>query len=46
MLGAGIGLLVGPLLNEDRRRAAGWTLLVVGALSTIPLAMQVFGKRA
>jgi hypothetical protein len=46
MLGAGIGLLVAPWLNEDRRRAAGWTLLLIGALSTIPLAMQVFGKRA
>jgi len=46
MLGAGIGLLIAPSLGEDRRRAVGWTLLLVGALSTLPLAMQVLGKRA
>jgi hypothetical protein len=32
-------------LNQDRRKAAGWTLLLVGAISTIPLALQVLGKR-
>ena len=46
MLGAGIGLLLAPRLKDDRRKAAGWTLLLVGVLSTIPLAMQVFGRRA
>jgi hypothetical protein len=45
MLGAGIGLLVAPRLNQDRRKAVGWTLLLVGAISTIPLALQVLGKR-
>ncbi len=45
MLGAGIGLLVAPRLNQDRRKAAGWTLLLVGAISTIPLALQVLSKR-
>jgi hypothetical protein len=45
MLGAGIGLLLAPRLNQDRRKAAGWTLLLVGAISTIPLALQVLGKR-
>ena len=40
-LGAGIGLLVADRLNDDQRRAAGWTLLAVGALTTIPLAAHV-----
>ncbi len=44
-LGAGLGLLLGGRLNDDQRHAAGWALLVVGALSTIPLAIEVLGKR-
>ena len=40
-LGAGIGLLVADRLNDDQRRAVGWTLLAVGALTTIPLAAEV-----
>ena len=43
-LGAGIALLVGDRLSAEQRRAVGWTLLLVGALSTIPLAIDVFGK--
>ena len=45
VLGAGLGLLVAGRLNDDQRRAAGWALLVVGALSTIPLAINLLGKR-
>jgi hypothetical protein len=44
-LGAGIGLLLAERLNDDQRRAAGWTLLAVGALSTIPLAAGVLGRK-
>jgi hypothetical protein len=40
-LGAGVALLLADRLNPDQRRAAGWTLLLVGALSTIPLAAEV-----
>jgi len=40
-LGAGIGLLLADRLSADQRRAVGWTLLAVGALSTIPLAAEV-----
>jgi hypothetical protein len=43
MLGAGIGLLLADRLDEGRRKAVGWTLLLVGALSTIPLALEVLG---
>jgi hypothetical protein len=45
MLGAGIGLLLSSKLNKDQRRAAGWTLVAVGAITTIPLAMNIFGKK-
>ena len=43
VLGAGLGLLLADRLSADQRRAAGWTLFLVGALSTIPLAFEVFG---
>ena len=44
-LGAGIGLLLADKLNEDHRRGAGLALLAVGVLSTIPLVINVLGKR-
>jgi len=43
--GAGLGLLLSNRLSESQRRAAGWTLLLVGALSTIPLALEVYSHR-
>ena len=43
MLGAGIGLLLSGKLTRDQRRAAGWTLVTVGAVTTIPLVLAVFG---
>ena len=46
MLGAGIGLLAAGKLNDERRRTIGRTLVLVGAISTIPLAWRVFGQRA
>jgi len=44
MLGAGIGLLVANRLSEDQRRIAGRVLLAIGAMTTIPLALQVFRR--
>jgi hypothetical protein len=44
MLGAGIGLLAAGRLNTDQRRTAGFVLLAVGVASTIPLALEVFGR--
>lgn len=41
MLGAGIGLLLADRLSEPQRKAVGWTLLLVGAATTIPLAIDV-----
>ena len=43
-LGAGIGLLLADKLNDNQRRGAGWALLAVGALSTIPIVINVLGK--
>jgi uncharacterized membrane protein YfcA len=45
MLGAGVGLLLADRLPESQRKAVGWTLLAVGALTTIPIAFEVFGSR-
>lgn len=39
MLGAGVALLVADKLGHDQRRAIGWTLAAVGALTTIPIVM-------
>jgi len=41
-LGAGIGLLLAGRLNDDQRKAVGFTLLLVGLVSTIPLGIEVF----
>ncbi len=45
-LGAGIGLLLSGRLNRDQRKAAGLALALVGGLTTIPLALGVFGKKS
>lgn len=44
-LGAGIGLLLSTKLNNDQRKAAGLALTLIGGLTTIPLALNVIGKR-
>lgn len=44
ILGAGLGLLMSNRLTEGQRKAAGWALFLVGAISTIPLAFEVFGR--
>lgn len=41
---AGFALLVADRLSPEQRRAVGWTLLLVGGLTTIPLAAEVLGK--
>jgi hypothetical protein len=43
-LGVGIGLLIADKLTDNERRAAGWALVGVGALTTVPLAMNILGK--
>ena len=41
LAGVGIGLLLGNKLIWSERSKLGWSLLAVGALSTIPLAMRL-----
>ena len=43
-LGVGIGLLLADKLTDHERKGAGWALVAMGALSTVPLAMNVLGK--
>jgi len=43
-LGIGIGLLLADRLTPEQRQAAGWTLIGVGALTTIPLVLEVLGE--
>jgi hypothetical protein len=43
-LGAGLGLLIAGKLSSDARKGAGWPLLAVGALTSIPLVVGVASK--
>jgi hypothetical protein len=43
-LGAGVGLLLADRLSDDQRRAVGWALVGVGVVTTIPIAVQLFGS--
>jgi hypothetical protein len=45
LAGAGIGLLLADRMQPAVRRAVGWTLLSIGLITTVPLAMEVFGHR-
>jgi hypothetical protein len=44
MIGFGAGLLLADKFGKERRRGLGWSLLLAGAASTVPIAMHVFGK--
>jgi hypothetical protein len=43
-LGAGVALLLGDLLNKEQKKAVGWTLLLVGVVTTVPLMADVLGR--
>lgn len=43
-LGAGLALLLGDNLSRDARKGAGWALLAVGILSSIPIVTGVLAK--
>jgi len=45
MLGAGLALLLADKLDDDTRKGVGWTLVAVGAITTIPLAMLLLDRR-
>jgi hypothetical protein len=44
MAGAGLGLLVADYVAPEKRRAVGWTLLAIGALSTLPIAATLIRR--
>jgi hypothetical protein len=44
-LGAGIGLLLAGRVTRRQRKAVGLALIGFGAITTIPLLMEVLGKR-
>jgi hypothetical protein len=43
--GAGLGLLLAEKLARDTRKGAGCALLMVGALSTIPIVIGILGRK-
>ncbi|HBA71318.1 MAG TPA: hypothetical protein DER40_18540 [Geobacter sp.] len=45
-LGAGVALIAGDRLTKEQKKAVGWTLFLVGVVTTIPLLADVIGKRA
>jgi hypothetical protein len=44
IIGVGIGLLISEQLRPEMRKAVGWTLLGIGALTTVPIAASLFGR--
>jgi hypothetical protein len=42
MLASGLALLLADRLHHEQRRAVGWTLTAVGAVTTIPLVLDLF----
>jgi len=44
-LGGGAALLLADRLTEEQRKAVGWTLFLIGAISTIPLGILALSRR-
>ena len=44
LFGLGLGLLMGSRLSDSQRKTAGWTLLLVGAASALPLVLTVLSR--
>lgn len=40
-LGVGLGMLISDRLDSKARRAAGFALLAVGVLTTVPIALRL-----
>ncbi|HEU5116955.1 MAG TPA: hypothetical protein VFT74_09800 [Isosphaeraceae bacterium] len=43
-LGAGVGLLLARHLPEKTRNRVGWTLVGIGAITTVPLVFDVLRR--
>lgn len=44
-LAFGVGLMVAPRMPEVRRRSLAWTLIAIGAATTVPLVRSVLSRR-
>jgi hypothetical protein len=44
-LGGGAALLLADRLGREERRAIGWTLFLIGAVTTIPLGILALSRR-
>ncbi len=44
IIGTGVGLLLAGALDRHARKAVGFTLVAVGSLVSIPVAMAFLGK--
>lgn len=42
LAGAGLALLLADELPRPARKAIGWTLLGIGAATTVPIAVSIF----
>jgi hypothetical protein len=44
-LGAGAALILGDRLTREQKKAVGWTLFLVGVVTTVPILANVIGRR-
>ena len=44
-IGFGAGLLLAGKFSKEWRKAVGWSLFLIGAASTVPIAIHVFGEK-
>jgi hypothetical protein len=42
--GAGIGLLLADCFKSETRKSVGWTLVAIGAVTTVPIALGLFAR--
>jgi hypothetical protein len=43
-LGAGLGLLLADKLSHRQQKKVGWVLLTIGAVTTVPIMINVIRK--
>ena len=43
-LGAGLGLLLADRLNHRQQKRLGWVLLTIGAVTTVPIIVNVIRR--
>ena len=43
-LGAGIGLILADKLKRRQRKRVGWVLLAIGAVTTVPVVVNVLRR--